>query len=35
VIAKILAHLKTAAPERFQAELPLGARAPPSQDRAL
>ncbi len=35
VIAKIIAPLKTAAPERFQAELPLGARAPPSQDRPL
>ena len=31
VIAKILAHLKKTAPERLQPELPLGARAPPSQ----
>jgi len=33
VIAKILAHLEKTAPDRFQAEPPLGARAPPSQAR--
>jgi len=31
VIAKILAHLQKAAPDPQQAELPLGARAPPTQ----
>jgi len=35
VIAKILAHLERAAPEQHQAELPLGARAPPVQSRLL
>ncbi|MBK7249884.1 MAG: transposase [Gammaproteobacteria bacterium] len=35
VIASILAHLETAAPDQFQAELPRGARAPPSQPRLL
>lgn len=29
VIAKILAHLEKTAPDQFQPELPLGARAPP------
>jgi hypothetical protein len=31
VIAKILAHLEKTAPDQHSAELPLGARAPPSQ----
>lgn len=31
VIAKILSHLEKTAPDRYQAELPLGARALPSQ----
>lgn len=31
VIAKILAHLQHTAPEQYQPELPLGARAPPTQ----
>jgi pyruvate/2-oxoglutarate dehydrogenase complex dihydrolipoamide acyltransferase (E2) component len=31
VVAKILAHLERTAPEAHQAELPLGARAPPGQ----
>lgn len=31
VIAKILAHLEKSAPAQSQPELPLGARAPPSQ----
>ena len=35
VIAKILAHLEKTAPAQYQAELPLGARAPPSQARLL
>jgi hypothetical protein len=35
VIAKILAHLEKIAPGQYQAELPLGARAPPSQARLL
>ena len=35
VIAKILAHLEKTAPDQHQAELPLGARAPPSQARLL
>ncbi len=29
VIAQILAHMEKTAPDQFQAELPLGARAPP------
>jgi hypothetical protein len=29
LIAKILSHLEKTVPDRFQAELPLGARAPP------
>jgi hypothetical protein len=33
VIAKILSHLQRIAPERYSAELPLGARAPPGQSR--
>jgi hypothetical protein len=32
---KILAHLEKTAPDQHQAELPLGARAPPSQSRLL
>jgi hypothetical protein len=35
VIAKILAHLERTAPEQHQAELPLGARAPPVQSPLL
>ena len=35
VIAKILAHLEKTAPGQYQAELPLGARAPPSQASLL
>jgi hypothetical protein len=35
VIAKILAHLEMTAPDQFQPELPLGARAPPSQASLL
>jgi hypothetical protein len=35
VIAKILAHLEKSAPDQSQPELPLGARAPPSQARLL
>jgi hypothetical protein len=35
VIAKILAHLEKTAPAQPQPELPLGARAPPSQDSLL
>ena len=35
VIAKILAHLGRMAPEPHQAELPPGARAPPSQASLL
>ena len=35
VIAKILAHLEKTAPAQPQPELPLGARAPPSQARLL
>jgi len=35
VIAKILAHLEMTAPDRHQAELPLGARAPPTQARLI
>jgi len=35
VIAKILAHLERSAPEQYQPELPLGARAPPAQSRLL
>ena len=31
VIAKILSHLQHTAPERYQTELPLGARTPPVQ----
>ncbi len=31
VIAKILSHLERTAPEQYQAERPLGARAPPVQ----
>jgi hypothetical protein len=35
VIARILAHLEKTAPDPYQAELPLGAWAPPSQARLL
>ena len=35
VIAKILAHLQHIAPEQYQPELPLGARAPPQQSSLL
>lgn len=35
VIARILAHLERTAPERYQEQLPLGARAPPAQTRLL
>ena len=35
VIATILAHLEKTAPDQYQAEMPLGARAPPSQARLL
>jgi hypothetical protein len=35
VIAKILAHLVRTAPDQYQSELPLGARAPPAQSRLL
>ncbi len=35
MIAKILAHLEKTAPDRLQAELPLGARASPLQANLL
>ena len=35
VIAKMLAHLQKAAPDQHQAELPLGARAPPTPVRLI
>ena len=35
VIARILAHLEKTAPDQSLPELPLGARAPPSQARLL
>ena len=35
VIAKILAHLERTAPDHYQPELPLGARAPPAQSRLV
>ncbi len=35
VIAKILAHQEKTAPDQHEAELPLGARAPPSRARLL
>ena len=35
VIAKILAHLQKTAPNQHQPELPLGARAPPTQARLI
>jgi len=35
IIAKILAHLEKTAPDQHQAELPLGARAPPQQIRLI
>jgi hypothetical protein len=34
VIAKIFAHLEKTAPDQFQSELPLGARAPPVPPQA-
>ena len=35
VIAKILSHLQRTAPQQYQPELPLGARAPPVQSSLL
>jgi hypothetical protein len=35
VIARILAHLQRTAPQQYQEQLPLGARAPPAQQRLL
>ncbi len=35
VIARILAHIQRIAPDPQQAELPLGARAPPTQARLI
>ena len=35
LIAKILSHLERTAPEQYQSELPLGARAPPVQSSLL
>lgn len=35
VIAKILAHLQSTAPEQYRSELPPRARAPPVQSRLL
>jgi hypothetical protein len=35
VIARILAHIQKTAPDQHQAELPLGARAPPQQARLI
>jgi hypothetical protein len=35
VIARIPAHLQRTAPEQYQPQLPLGARAPPAQTRPL
>ena len=35
VIARILAHIQKSAPDQHQAELPLGARAPPAQARLI
>jgi hypothetical protein len=35
VIARILAHRQKTAPDPGQAELPLGARAPPTQARLI
>jgi hypothetical protein len=35
VIARILAHIRKAAPDQHQAELALGARAPPTQARLI
>ena len=35
VIARILAHLQKTAPDLHQAELPLSARAPPTQARLI
>ena len=35
VLSAILAHLQQTAPDQHQAELPLGARAPPQQARLI
>jgi hypothetical protein len=35
VIARILPHIQKTAPDQHQAELPLGARAPPTQARLV
>jgi len=35
IIAKILSHLEKTAPDQHQAELPLGARAPPPKIRLI
>jgi hypothetical protein len=35
LIARILAHIQKSAPDQHQAELPLGARAPPAQARLI
>ena len=35
VTAKITAHLEKTAPDRYQPELPLGARAPPTPARLI
>lgn len=35
VIAQILSHLERTAPDQYQCERPLGARAPPMQSRLL
>jgi hypothetical protein len=35
LIAKILAHREKSAPDQSQFELPLGARAPPTQARLI
>ena len=35
VIAQILAHLEKTAADQYQCELPIGARAPPSQASLL
>jgi hypothetical protein len=34
VIAKVLSHLRHMAPDQYQIELPLGARAPPGQSQS-
>jgi hypothetical protein len=35
IIAKILAHLQRTAPDEYQCELPIGARAPPLQSSLI